>query len=74
MPIIKLERDKCIGCGSCSALCPKYFEMSDDAKSHIIGSKKLPTGGDVEELEVIKIECAESAVEACPVQCIHIEK
>lgn len=77
MAKIKLEREKCIGCGSCQALCPKYFEMAEDGKSHIKGC--LPTGqaGDkagFEELEVVKIECAVSASEACPVQCIHIEK
>ena len=70
MAKIKLEREQCIGCGSCSALCPKYFEMADDGKSHIKNTEKK----DVEELEVTKIECAESASEACPVQCIHIEK
>jgi len=70
MSKIKLEREKCIGCGSCSALCPKYFELQEDGKSHIVGSTKA----DVEELEVEKIECAESAAEACPAQCIHIEK
>lgn len=70
MSKIKLEREKCIGCGSCQALCPKYFELIDDSKSHIVGATKA----DVEELEVEKPECAESAAEACPVQCIHIEK
>lgn len=70
MPKIKLEREKCISCGSCAALCPKYFELIDDGKSHI----KTAVKQDVEELEVGKIECAESAAEACPAQCIHIEK
>lgn len=70
MAKIKIEREKCIGCGSCQALCPKYFEIIDDGKSHIIGSEKK----DNEELEVDKIECAEAAAEACPVQCISIEK
>ncbi len=70
MAKIKLEHEKCIGCGSCQALCPKYFELRDDGKSHIKGGG----GGNVEELEVEKIECAESAAEACPAQCIHIEK
>jgi len=70
MAKIKLEREKCIGCGSCAALCSKYFEMVDDGKSHIIGTTKQ----DFEELEIEKIECAESAAEACPAQCIHIEK
>jgi len=67
---IKLEHEKCIGCGSCVALCPKYFELGNDGKSHIKGGSTGP----IEELEVEKIECAESAVEACPAQCIHIEK
>ena len=67
---IKLEREKCIGCGSCQALCPKYFEIIEDGRSHIVGAEKK----DMEELEVVKLECAESATEACPVQCIYIEK
>ena len=70
MAKIKIEREKCIGCGSCAALCPKYFEIADDGKSHIKDAVKA----EVEELEVEKIECAESAAEVCPVQCIHIEK
>jgi len=67
---IKHEIEKCIGCGSCSAICPKYFEMVDDGKAHLIGSAQAG----IEELEVQKIECAEAASEACPVQCIHVEK
>jgi ferredoxin len=70
MAKIKLEREKCIGCGSCVALCDKYFEIIDDGKSSIKGAQKQ----EVQELEVEKIECAESASEACPAQCIHIEK
>lgn len=66
---IKIEREKCIGCGSCAALCPKYFEIIDDGKSHLKNAVKA----DIEELEVIKPDCAESAVEACPAQCIHVE-
>ena len=70
MPKIKLEREKCIGCGSCAAVCPKYFELIDDGKSHIKDANKQ----EVEELEVEKIECAESVAESCPSQCIHVQK
>ncbi len=92
MSKIILEREKCIGCGSCAVLCPKYFELINDGKSHIIGADKKPAsppaspnplrreasrgesqGGEMEELEVEKIECANSAVEACPVQCIYVK-
>lgn len=72
MSKIKLEREKCIGCGSCQAVCPKYFELKEDGKSTVIGAQKDANGND--ELETEKIECAEAAAEACPVQCIHIEK
>ena len=70
MAKIKHEREKCIGCGSCAVICPKYFEMADDGKAHVIGS----TIQDIEELEVEKIECAERAAEVCPVQCIQITR
>jgi len=70
MAIIKLERDKCIGCGSCSAICPKFFEMAEDGKSHLLNTEIKNT----EELEVKKIECAEAAAEVCPVQCIEVTK
>ena len=69
MSKIKLEREKCIGCGSCQALCSKCFELQEDGKSHIVGAEKK----DVEELEVEKADCAVQAAEACPVQCIRIE-
>ena len=69
MAKIQIEREKCIGCGSCAALCPKYFEIVDDGKSHIVGANKQ----DVEELEVEKIECAQQAAQACPAQCIFVE-
>ena len=70
MSKIKLEREKCIGCGSCQAICAKYFELQEDGKSHIVGAEKKEN----EELEVEKIDCAIAAAEACPAQCIHADK
>jgi len=70
MAKIKLEREKCIGCGSCAAICQKYFEIVDDGKSHIKGT----TQASIEELEVEKAECGETAADTCPAQCIHVEK
>lgn len=72
MAKIILEREKCIGCGSCAVSCPKFFEMADDGKSTLIGSEKNTEDND--ELEVNDIECAQEAVDACPVQIIHIVK
>jgi len=67
------EREKCIGCGSCVALCPKYFEIAEDGKAQLLNSKKNPEAGN-EELEIEKIDCAQEAADICPVQCIKIQQ
>lgn len=73
MPTIIHEKEKCIGCGSCAALCQKFWEMAEDGKAHLLNSKKNPET-DNYELEVRKIECNQDAVDSCPVQCIKIKK
>lgn len=70
---IILEREKCIGCGSCMALCPKYFEITDDGKSSVKNAKR-DSKKNIDELEINKLECAQEAADSCPVQCIHITK
>lgn len=67
------QKSKCIGCGSCVALCSKFWEMAEDGKSHLKGSKENPQTGN-DELELEKGECNQEAADSCPVQCIRIEK
>jgi ferredoxin len=66
------EREKCIGCGSCAVLCPKYWEMAEDGKSKLLNSIQNAEGND--ELEVEEVECNQEAADACPVQIIHVIK
>lgn len=66
------ERAKCIGCGSCAILCPKYWEMTEYGKAHLVGSKI--DSNEVEELEIKEVGCNQEAIDVCPVQCIHIKK
>jgi len=72
---IKLNKDKCIGCGSCSVLCEKYFEMDENGLSHlkksnregeyeILGSKEEPLKEDYESTK--------EAEESCPVNAIEV--
>ena len=70
---IILEKSKCIGCGSCIALCPKFFEIDEEGKAHLKKSE-FDSKTEEETLEVSKLECAEETVEICPVQCIKIKK
>lgn len=67
---IKLERNKCIGCGSCVAVCDKYFEMGEDNLSKIKGGQTI---GENMELEINEVGCAKEAAEICPVQIIKVE-
>ena len=71
MKIIQ-EKDKCIGCGSCVAICPNHWEMGKDGLASLKGGSKNDQGQ--YELEVEKADCSEDAADACPVQCIIIRK
>lgn len=65
------DRNGCIGCGACVAVCPDCWEMGDDGKSNLKGAKR---GAEGEELmcDDKKKECNMSAAQACPVNVIHI--
>jgi ferredoxin len=64
------KHEECIGCGSCVAICPKFWEMGDDGKAYPkTGTKNLK--GDY-ELEIKKVECNKDAADSCPVQIIEI--
>jgi len=54
---ITVDKNKCIGCGSCSATCPGSCEMKD-GKAYVIKS------------EVEKLTCEKDV--ACPVDAISI--
>ncbi|RLC34135.1 MAG: ferredoxin, partial [Candidatus Nealsonbacteria bacterium] len=69
MPKIILKRDECIGCGSCQAVCPKFWKIADDGKTNLLNSKQ-PEGSENYELELADVECNQEAADACPVQCI----
>lgn len=57
---IKIDKEKCIGCGSCEAMCPDVFELGED-------SKALVKNGFNEEQNR---PCIKESVNACPVQAI----
>ncbi len=59
---VKIDKDKCIGCGICASLAEDYFEIDlDTGKAKVI---KQP-GGKNEEII--------SVAESCPVEAIIIE-
>ena len=70
MKIIQ-EYQKCIGCGSCVELCPKYWKMGEQGKAELIGGKIRQDGK--YELILEETGCNQKAAEICPVQCIYVE-
>jgi len=68
---ITQEREKCIGCGTCVAVCPNFWTMGEDGKSNLKGAQDA--GGGIFELEVDDAGCNKEAESACPVQIIHVK-
>jgi len=54
----KVDKEKCLGCGSCSLSCPEGTEMDTDGKAKVISSAKVE-------------ECG--GVDLCPYGAIEIE-
>ena len=55
----EVDREVCIGCGTCVGICPEVFELRDD-KSWVIAPDKCNT-----------CNCQE-AVDSCPVEAIRL--
>jgi len=56
--MVKVDQDKCIGCGACAATCPEVFEMADDGKSHVKANAKNDA------------KCIKESIKNCPVEAI----
>ena len=58
----KVNKDACIGCGACQAICEDVFEITDDGYA---------TAKDVEVTDEEVKEDAISAMEGCPTSAIE---
>lgn len=59
---VKIDKEKCSGCGTCASLCEEVFEL--------IGEKaSVKKGADFKK----NSSCIKEAAEACPVEAITIE-
>lgn len=54
--MVSVNKAKCIGCGACTAVCPKGFEMKN-------GKASVKDG---------KASCIKEAAEGCPVGAIKV--
>lgn len=61
---VKINKNACIGCGSCAAICPEVFEIDDEGIAKVT----------VEKVEENQLNDATEASENCPTSAIEIEK
>lgn len=57
---VTIDESICIGCGSCEAVCPAVFAMTDRGTAEAIAEATEETTADVKE-----------AMKMCPMNCIH---
>ncbi len=60
----KINKNACIGCGSCAAICPEVFEIDDEGIAKVT----------VESINENQLNDATEASENCPTSAIEIEK
>ncbi len=57
--MVKVNEEKCIGCGMCSGMCPETFVMGASGKAEVINTEAT--------------KCASDAAENCPVGAISVK-
>ena len=59
--MIKVDKDKCGGCGTCEAVCPKVFKINEQTfKSEVLNANS-------------ELPCVQDAIDMCPSQAISRE-
>ncbi len=61
---VKVNKDACIGCGACAAICDSVFEIDDEGISTV----------KEEKVEDDKKQEVQDAVDSCPTGAIEVEK
>ena len=59
-----VDKDVCIGCGACEAVCPEIISIEDDGLAVAIAS----------EIDTDLIDSANDACDGCPVDAISINE
>lgn len=59
-----VNRDSCIGCGACAAICDDVFEIDDEGLSV----------AKVEDVEDSQKQAVQDALDSCPTGAIEVEE
>jgi ferredoxin len=69
---ISIDREGCIGCGVCEAICPEVFKLLEDGKSGIVEKHRKESLSEGEVGDDLT-SCVENAKDSCPVEVIKTE-
>lgn len=58
---LKVDKEKCIGCGMCVSICDSVFDFDDDGKAKVI----------TDEINEDCVSEANTAKEGCPGEAIE---
>lgn len=58
---VKVNKDACIGCGACAAICDDVFEINDEGLSEVV----------VDTVPESSEDNAKEAIESCPTGAIE---
>ena len=61
---VVVNRDNCIGCGACEAICPEVFQLDDEGLSTVT----------CDNFDNIDQDALQEAVEGCPTSAIDKEE
>lgn len=61
---VKVNKDACIGCGACAAICDDVFEINDEGLSEV---KK-------EEIKEDEKQAVKDSAESCPTGAIEVNE
>jgi len=65
MSKLEIDKDKCLGCGSCELNCPEVFEINISS-----GKAEIKSTADLKKNK----DCIDQSVKNCPTQAIYYEE
>lgn len=60
-----VNKEACIGCGACAAICPDVFDLDDDGLSEVKEKQEHPKEDQEEDVR--------DAADSCPTGAIELE-
>lgn len=64
----RVKKDTCIGCGACTVIADKIFQIGDDGLAEVIN----PIENDIQEVVEEEKENVIDASESCPTGAIEV--